>query len=111
MRIAIDVSALTAGLRSGTAVYLYRLVEALSAEPDVELRILYNGMPGVGVELARSLERPNATMIRAAIRWPLLPGPLFRAPTRGCCAVRWKRLTCSTWASSCTRSRRAGIPW
>ncbi len=80
MRVAIDVSALTAGLRSGTALYLYRLVGALAEEPDLELRILYNGMPGVGVELAHALERPNARVVRAPIRWPLLPGPLFPRP-------------------------------
>ena len=80
MRVAIDVSALTAGLRSGTALYLYRLVEALVEQPDLELRILYNGMPGVGAELADSLQRPNARVVRAPIRWPLLPGPLFPRP-------------------------------
>ena len=56
MRVAIDVSALSAGLYSGTAVYVYRLVEALGARAgDVELTLLYNGLPGVGAELAASL--------------------------------------------------------
>jgi len=80
MRVAIDVSALSGGLRSGTAVYLFRLVEALAALPDLELRILYNGMPGEGVRLASELERPHARVLRERIRLPLLPGPLFPRP-------------------------------
>jgi len=80
MRVAIDVSALTSGLMSGTAVYLYRLVEALARQPDLELRILYNGMPGPGAELAASLERPGAKVLCSFFRWRALPGPLFDRP-------------------------------
>ena len=80
MRVAIDVSGLSPGLHSGTAVYLYRLVEALGAVPDVELRVLYNGMPGEGAELAASLERGNAKVVCAYFRWRALPGPLFDRP-------------------------------
>lgn len=80
MRVAIDVSALSPGLRSGTAVYVYRLTEALAAVPDLELRILYNGMPGVGAELAASLERGNAKVVCSYFRWRALPGPLFDRP-------------------------------
>lgn len=80
MRVAIDVSALSSGLRSGTAVYVYRLVEALGALPDLELRLLYNGLPGRGARLAASLERANAKVLCAYFRWRALPGPLFDRP-------------------------------
>lgn len=80
MRVAIDVSALSPGLVSGTAVYLYRLVEALGALPDLELRILYNGLPGLGAQLAASLERPRAKVVCVYLRWRALPGPLFDRP-------------------------------
>ncbi len=80
MRVAIDVSAISFGLRTGTAVYAYRLAEALSSVPGVELRILYNGHPGVGVELAESLERPNARLLCSCLRWHGFPWPLAQPP-------------------------------
>ncbi len=80
MRVALDVSALTAGLRSGTAVYVYRLVEALAANPGLDLRVLYNGLPGVGERLAASLERPNAKVLCSPLRWRGLPAPIFDRP-------------------------------
>lgn len=81
MRVAIDVSGLTGGLRSGTAVYLYRLAHALTAQrPDDEFELLYNGMPGKGAELANSLATPNARVTIAYYRWRPLPGPLFWRP-------------------------------
>jgi alpha-1,3-rhamnosyl/mannosyltransferase len=84
VRVAIDVSALSGGLVSGTAVYLYRLCEALaSAGGEDRFDLLYNGMPGKGEELARSLERGRASVTVARLRWPLLPGPLFDRPYPG----------------------------
>jgi glycosyltransferase involved in cell wall biosynthesis len=80
VRVAIDVSGLSPGLTSGTAVYLYRLVEALAELRDVELRVLYNGMPGKGAELAASLEKGSAKVVCAYFRWRALPGPLFDRP-------------------------------
>lgn len=80
MRVAIDVSGLSPGLTSGTAVYLYRLVAALADLRDVELRVLYNGMPGKGAELAASLEKGSAKVVCAFFRWRALPGPLFDRP-------------------------------
>jgi len=80
VRVAIDVSGLSPGLMSGTAVYLYRLVEALARRRDVEVRVLYNGMPGKGTELAASLETGNAKVVCAYFRWRALPGPLFDRP-------------------------------
>jgi glycosyltransferase involved in cell wall biosynthesis len=80
VRVAIDVSGLSPGLTSGTAVYLYRLAEALADRRDVELRVLYNGMPGKGAELAASLEKGSAKVVCAYFRWRALPGPLFDRP-------------------------------
>ena len=80
MRVALDVSALTEGLRSGTAVYLYRLVRALDSLGTVELDVLYNGMPGPGVALAESLAGPHARVLVHTWLWRALPGPLFDRP-------------------------------
>ncbi len=80
IRVAIDVSVLSFGLRTGSAVYAYRLVEALSSMPDVDLRILYYGRPGVGVGLAESLQRPNARLSCAYQRWREFPSLFARLP-------------------------------
>ena len=81
MRLAIDVSALSGGLRTGTAVYVYRLVEALAALPDsAEIRLLYNGMPGEGADLTHALEGPRVRAVCAYLLWRPLPAPLFWRP-------------------------------
>ncbi len=81
MRVAMDVSVLSAGLRSGTAVYVYRLAEALGAlDEDLDLDLLYNGMPGPGVELARTLERRRVRLLVRPLLWRPLPAPLFWRP-------------------------------
>jgi len=80
MRVALDVSALSDGLQSGTAVYLYRLAEALAGESAIELDLLYNGMRGTGVELARSLEAPRVRVLVEPLLWRPLPAPLFWRP-------------------------------
>lgn len=81
MRVAIDVSALSSGLRSGTAVYLYRLVQALAELRDgPELVLLYNGMPGAGAELAASLTGPRVSLECAYLKWRPLPAPVFWRP-------------------------------
>ncbi len=74
MRVAIDVTSLSRGLRSGTAVYVYRLVEALGALPGpLELRALYAGTPGAGAALARTLEGPRVKVFAAPTRWGTFP--------------------------------------
>ncbi len=81
MRVAMDVSVLSAGLRSGTAVYVYRLAEALGQlDEDLDLDLLYNGMPGPGVALARTLERPRVRVLVRTLMWRPLPAPLFWRP-------------------------------
>jgi len=77
----MDVSALSEGLRSGTAVYLYRLCEALGAlGEDLDLDLLYNGQGGRGEELARSLQRERTGVLSRPLLWKPLPAPLFWRP-------------------------------
>ena len=77
----MDVSALSDGLRSGTAVYLYRLAQALQLlDDDLELDLLYNGMAGRGAQLASSLAGPRARVIVRPLLWRPLPAPLFWRP-------------------------------
>lgn len=81
MRVALDVSALSTGLRSGTSVYLYRLVQALAALPDApELILLYNGVPGPGTGLAAALEGPRVRLEVSYLMWRPLPAPVFWRP-------------------------------
>lgn len=80
MRVAIDVSALSEGLTSGTAVYLYRLVEALGTLDGLELDVLYNGMPGPGVALSERLAGPRTRVLVRPWVWRVLPAPLFDRP-------------------------------
>lgn len=81
MRVAMDVSALSDGLRSGTAVYLYRLVEALAAlDADLDLDLLYNGMGGRGAELAAALAGGRVRVLTEPLLWKPLPAPLFWRP-------------------------------
>jgi len=84
MRVAMDVSALSDGLRSGTAVYLYRLARALGMlEDGLELQLLYNGKRGGGADLAESLAGPRVSVLVAPLLWKPLPAPLFWRPYPG----------------------------
>ena len=81
MRVAIDVSGLNGGLRSGTGIYLYRLVQSLAAaRPDDEFDVLYNAEPGEGAELARSLEAPNVQVTCERMCWRYVATSLVWRP-------------------------------
>jgi glycosyltransferase involved in cell wall biosynthesis len=68
------MSVLVHGLRTGSTVYTYRLVQALAeARPRDEFCLLYFGPHGIGTELVRSLTGPN---VQAACATPRLPALL-----------------------------------